>query len=362
MILFLSGCRLGAAPSDPHAPRAKYVFLFIGDGMAEVQVAAAGPEFERFPVRGRTTTHDIFRGVTDSAAAATAMATGHKTSSGVLGMNPLGTLSYASIAESARDAGYKVGIVTTVSLDHATPAAFYAKSARRDDYYGIARQIPASRFEYFGGGSLLKPEAFVLIATAGYAIVDDAATFRSLAPGTPPGSGKVVAVNAVLAGSGSMPYDIDRDSGDLSFADYVAKGIELLDGTAGFFMMAEAGKIDWACHANDAAAAIGEVRALDRAVAEALAFAEKHPGDVLVVVTGDHETGGMKYTPASGSSAAKIAWTGTGHTGLPVSTFASGTGQELFAGNYDNTDIFRKLSAVMGLSATPSRPALALLR
>ena len=268
MILFLSGCRLGAAPSDPHAPRAKYVFLFIGDGMAEVQVAAAGPEFERFPVRGRTTTHDIFRGVTDSAAAATAMATGHKTSSGVLGMNPLGTLSYASIAESARDAGYKVGIVTTVSLDHATPAAFYAKSARRDDYYGIARQIPASRFEYFGGGSLLKPEAFVLIATAGYAIVDDAATFRSLAPGTPPGSGKVVAVNAVLAGSGSMPYDIDRDSGDLSFADYVAKGIELLDGTAGFFMMAEAGKIDWACHANDAAAAIGEVRALDRAVAE----------------------------------------------------------------------------------------------
>jgi alkaline phosphatase len=341
--------------------------------MGAVQAEAAEPDFARFPVRGLTATQNFFGGVTDSAAAATAMATGRKTASGVLAMDPLGIVAYRSIAKSARDSGMKVGIVTTVSLDHSTPAAFYATSAGRNDYYGIALQIPASGFDYFGGGTLLqprgasglKPDAFALIAAAGYSIVDDAEAFRSLAPGKPAGFGRIFAVNSVIADSGSMPYDIDRAPGDLSFADYVAKGIELLDGTAGFFMMAEAGKIDWACHDNNAAAAIGEVRALDRAVAAALAFAARHPGEVLVVVTGDHETGGMKLAPPTSDAAANVRWTSSGHTGVPVPTYASGTGQNLFAGNYDNTDIFRKLSAVMGLSAkssTPSRDILPRVR
>jgi alkaline phosphatase len=103
----------------------------------------------------------------------------------------------------------------------------------------------------------------------------------------------VIAVNATLQNDGSMPYEIDRKSGDLSLADYTRKGIELLDNPNGFFMMVEGGKVDWACHANDAGASIHDVLALDEAIQAAVSFAEAHPSETLIVVTGDHETGGM---------------------------------------------------------------------
>ncbi len=301
------------ATTPPPAPVAKYVFLFIGDGYSiatrnatEVYMAATtGQELGGYkltqsllPSQGLTTTYSLNSVITDSAAAATALATGNKTDNGVLSMDSSGTVSYQSVATYARDAGMKVGIVTTTSIDHATPAAFYAHAAGRSDYYGIALDMVSAGFDYYSGGppTTLDGDSgniYDLAAAAGYTIADTPAEFAALAPG----DGKVMAFNSVLnlgeLGVNSLPYEIDRASDDISLAQYTAKAIELLDNYNGFFIMVEGGKIDWASHANDAASAIYEVLAFDAAIDEAVAFYNAHPDDTLVVVAADHECGGI---------------------------------------------------------------------
>jgi alkaline phosphatase len=292
---------------------AKYVFLFIGDGMAMAQISSTEVYatarssrdisitrlgFTRFPVSGLTTTYDAGTFITDSASAVTAIATGNKTLSGVINMDPAKQRNYKTIAEYAHEAGMKVGVVSSVTLDHATPAGFFAKVPSRSNYYDIAVQMVESGFEYFAGGGLLQPrgknqdqrDVIQIARDRGYTYVNSREVFDGLRPG----AGKVLAVNATLQDSGSMPYELDRAAGDLSLADYTRKGIELLSGNPrGFFMMVEGGKVDWACHANDAGAAIHDVMAFDKAIKEAVSFAQAHPGETLIVVTGDHETGGM---------------------------------------------------------------------
>jgi alkaline phosphatase len=314
VLLYTPGAVFAAGKDSTSAGKpAKYVFLFIGDGMAMPQISSAEVYsnalsskditvkklgFSQFPVSGLTTTYDAGSFITDSASAGTAIASGNKTLNGVVNMDPSKTAKFKTIAEYAHEKGMKVGIVTTVSLDHATPAVFYAKSPSRGNYYDIACQIPTSGFEYFAGGGFLQPkgkekdktDVVELMKAAGYKYVNSKADFTALKAG----AGKVVAVNATLQDSMSMPYEMDRAADDLSLADYTKKGIELLsDGPKGFFMMVEGGKIDWACHANDAAASIHDTLALDDAVRAAVAFAEKHPSDTLIIVTADHETGGM---------------------------------------------------------------------
>ena len=292
--------------------QAKYVFLFIGDGMAMPQITSAEVfatarssndinitrlGFSRFPVTGLTTTHDAGTFITDSASAGTAIATGNKTLSGVINMDTGKTQKFKTIAEYAHDAGMKVGIVSTVTLNHATPASFYAKAPSRSDYYNIAVQLAGSNFEYYGGGSLLQqtgknndqPDALAIAKKNGFTYVDTKEGFNSLKQGM----GKVIAISPRLQDDGAMPYEIDRKQGELSIADFTEKGIELLENPKGFFMMVEGGKIDWACHANDAGAAIHDVLAMDAAIRVALDFAKKHPKETLIVVTGDHETGGL---------------------------------------------------------------------
>lgn len=315
-ITFANGSKdsAAAAPAaQTEAPKAKYVFLFIGDGMSMTQVnsaeiytnALASKDiniqklgFTKFPVSGLTTTFDASSFITDSASSATAMASGNKTLSGVINMDTSKTKAFKLISEYAHEAGMKVGVVSSVSLDHATPAAFYAKVPSRSDYYGIAKQMATSGFDYFGGGGFAQPKGknkdqtdiVEVLTGAGYKYVNTNADFRALKAG----AGKVVAVNAALQDSSAMPYDLDRGADDLSLADYTKKGIELLsDDPEGFFMMVESGKIDWACHANDAGASIRDTIAFDKAISEAVAFANAHPADTLIVVTGDHETGGM---------------------------------------------------------------------
>lgn len=326
---------------------AKYVFLFIGDGMGPVHVGAAHPAFTDFPVSGSVSTKDISGGVPDSAAAATAIATGHKTSSGTLAMDSTGLRTYRSIAYRAHDSGWKVGILSTVSLNHATPAAFYASSRTRSDYYGIGNQMPESGFEYFAGGGLLsrkgtggeRPDLVEKLRDSGYRIISTRAGFLA----TTPGPDRNFVMNEKLDASETMPYDIERSAGDPELADFVTKGIELLGSETGFFMMVEGGKIDPASHENMTARVIGEIRALDRAVDVARRFAALHPGDTLILVTADHETGGMRL--GSGG----VSWTTTGHTGVRVPLYALGSGEEIFSGDYDNTGIFYRLVAVMGL-------------
>jgi len=305
--------RLAAAVTPPPVPgvAAKYVFLFIGDGMGPVQVRAAetvlqakggsGPfSLSGFPVRGTAATHSFDSRVTDSAAAATALASGRKTANGVIGMDSSGKVPFESIAEAARDRGFKVGIVTSVPLDHATPAAFYAHRASRKDLYEISLQMSGSGFDYFAGGPFTRPtgpkkdapDSVGAARSRGYRVVCDKEGFERLGRG----AGKTVVFTRVASGQGLA---------GLSLAELTARGAELLEGPAGFFMVVEGGKIDWACHANDAAGAAAETLAFDGAVGEALAFARRHPGETLVVVTGDHETGGMAFDPADAAFAAK---------------------------------------------------------
>ncbi len=295
----------------------KYVFLFVGDGLAQAQrtsaeyylAAARGQDrpgmvklaMSAFPVQGATTTYSLNSIITDSGAAGVALASGVKTYNGAIGVdgdkNPVPT-----VAEMAKKKGMKVGIVSTVSLDHATPACFYAHQPTRNNYYEISLQAADSGFDYFAGGGFKDPDgkkskkegdkinALENFKAKGYAIVNGRADILALKGGKQ----KVLAMNPVLDADKAMPYAIDADPAkEVTLAQFTAKGIELLDNPNGFFMMVEGGKVDWACHANDAASSIKDVLALDEAVAQAVEFAGKHPDETLIVVTGDHECGGM---------------------------------------------------------------------
>ncbi len=292
------------------AQTAKYVFLMIGDGMALPQINAAEVylqavneghpglqklSFSRMPAQGLNTTYSANAFITDSAAAATALACGYKTNSGVIAMDPTKKMSFKTIAEMAKEKGMKVGIVSSVSIDHATPACFYAHEPTRKNYYEIDMALAKSNFDYFAGGGLKKPtgpgkdkeSAYDVAEENGFTVTRTVEGFKALESG----AGKVFAVSPTLDRSKAMDYAIDGQP--ITLSEFTEKGIELLDNPKGFFMMVEGGKIDWACHANDAGSAIRDTLAFDDAVAKVMAFAEKHPGETLIVVTGDHECGGL---------------------------------------------------------------------
>jgi len=357
-ICLLAMAMLIAACSSPFAlPESgpRHIFLFIGDGMGLVHVEAARLaaesaglpplSFAGFPVQGRASTANALYAVTDSAAAATALATGHKTANGVLSVSPLGGTAYETLPDLAKARGMKVGIVTTVSLNHATPAAFYAHSVSRSSYHDIALQLADSTIDFFGGGGLLQPrgsdgrgeDALERARSKGFLTIGTKAVFAALSPG----AGRVIASSERLDSEASMAYELDRVSGEQSLADFIAKGAELLESDAGFLMVVEGGKIDWASHDNDTRRMIPEVLALGRAVDVALQFLAAHPDDTLIVVTSDHETGGLVL------DGTVTSWTSGGHTGADVGVFAYGRGMELFEGSYRNTGIFDRLKALL---------------
>lgn len=299
-----AGCSaLGMGRLGPVGP--KYVFLMIGDGMGDAQrrvaeryVRSKYPSREnalamnRLPVSGMTTTDEITGEITDSAASGTALACGMKTVNGAVCMQQDLQTPLRPVAYDAQEAGMKVGIVTSVPIDHATPACFYARVPKRGMYYEITEQLPKSGFDYFAGEPLLgrgkakdKVPPDQLLADGGYRLVTDRRAFEALKPG----DRKIVVEH-------DLGYAIDGKQ-VLSLADFTRKGIELLDGDKGFFMMVEGGKIDWSGHANDLATNIHETLAFDEAVAAVMEFYEKHPKETLVIVTADHETGGLELMP-----------------------------------------------------------------
>lgn len=394
LLLLCLGCQ-------EKTPVAKYVFFFIGDGMGLGQVALAEAyqaaqdgktgnyplNFSQFPVLGTATTYSASNVITCSSAAGTALATGEKTNNGMLGVRP-DTSDLTAITYKIKDAGYKVGVTSTVTLDHATPGAFYAHSSARSDYYSISTQLPASGFDFFGGGGFLQPlgaqedqeSVFSLIEKAGYTVAYGLDEFNEL---------KAKNEKMVLLQDKDrnylkdLPYAIDRKDGDLTQAGIVAAAVEFLDNEKGFFLMSEGGKIDWACHSNDGKTALMEVLDMADAVQVAIAFAQKHPDETLIVVTADHETGGLalgsvseyvmffnELDPQSQSkdalfangqkdeallvsqmnAMAKIGWTTSAHTGIPVPVYATGTYSGLFGGRMDNTDIPKKICQAMGVA------------
>ncbi len=324
-VSMLAGCAL--AENAVTAP--KYVFLFIGDGMSYPQIQSTadylgaqndtdyfmaqpslsdnqgaildGPDylnFMNFEAAGSAVTYDSNSFAPDSASTATSIATGHKTYSGSINVDETATVKFETIAEKLHaQKGMKVGVISSVNLNHATPAAFYAHQASRNDYYEIGEELIASGFEYFAGGGLKKvtgndkdrPNLYDLAKEAGYKVTFTQAEAEAVTAA----DGKVILIDEHLADSDAMAYEIDRTDDMWALSDYVAKGIEVLDNENGFFMMCEGGKIDWACHANDAASTIHDTIAFADAVQVAIDFAAQHPDETLILVTGDHETGGM---------------------------------------------------------------------
>lgn len=300
------------------AAEIKYVFYFIGDGMGANQVllsemyrsAVQGQPLGRvqtlmttFPYSGHASSYSATNGITDSAAAGTCLATGTKTRNGMLGLDA-DSARLTTIAEELKAQGWGIGIMTTVAIDHATPAAFYAHVPNRDKYYKIGQQLPESNFDFFGGAGFHHPQGkhddkktnlYRLAEEAGYTIAhgyEEAATrsrdheISKLILVQPGDSG--------LHHGSNLPYAIDRKPGDLTLAQIVSTAIPFLDARYDkFFMMVEGGMIDYACHGDDAATAIGEVWDMDEAMRVAYDFYLAHPDETLIVVTADHETGGL---------------------------------------------------------------------
>lgn len=303
----------------------KYVFVFIGDGMSYPQIQSAAyytgkdaagivdvvkksenpsdsPEmkalsFYQFPVAGSASTYDATSFAPDSASTATSIFTGYKTHSSSINVDITKKIKYRTIAEQLRDQKkYKIGVISTVNLNHATPAATYAHQASRKSNYPIGQELVSSNFEYFAGGALMDPQdknkdktsIYDLAKNAGYKVCFDQKSAAALKNGD-----KALVIAETLADSDSMSYDNDRKEGEWALRDYVRKGIEVLDNKTGFFMMVEGGKVDWACHANDARSSIADTLALSEAVEEAISFYNKYPKETLILVTADHETGGL---------------------------------------------------------------------
>jgi alkaline phosphatase len=308
-----------ATSSQSAEPKqAKYVFYFISDGTgvntvlgAEMYQAELAGYIGRqklcltqFPVVGVSSTYSASHGITDSAASGTALATSHKTTNRYIGVETDATTPLYSVAVWAKNAGRRVGVATSVNINHATPGAFYAHEKDRSMYYEIGSWLPRAGFDFYGGSDFNKPQApegsnasdlYTIARDSGYVITrgyDEycakAASARRMILFQPQAASDVDAY--------SIPYAIDATPVDLTIPQILTAELDFLmkDSTNGFFLMNEiGGKVDFACHGNDGAAAFAEVAAVDSCVRIAYDFYLRHPDETLIVLTADHETGGL---------------------------------------------------------------------
>ncbi|WED20842.1 alkaline phosphatase [Vibrio sp. JC009] len=313
--LIATSIMLSAAANASETP--KYVLYMIGDGMSSAQRQIAeyyvqgeknDPDYHlainSLPVTGIITTQSSDSLITDSAAAGTALATGVKTDNGVISMTPDGK-KLATLLEGAEKNGWATGLVSTTRLTHATPAVFAAKNENRGNENEIAADFVDSGVDFFAGGgfrnfitgegSKRKDDRNLVkeFEADGYKTFIGKDSTSSFMKMSPKAGDKVFAAFT----KSHMPYEVDRINANInvpSLADMTDKAIELLaKDKDGFFLMVEGGRIDHAGHANDIAGNIHDTIAFDNAVKSALDFYNKHPKETLVVVVGDHETGGM---------------------------------------------------------------------
>lgn len=322
----------------------KNIILLIGDGMGVSQLYAGMTAnhgelaMERMKAIGLAKTYSASNYVTDSGAAGTAIATGHKTYNGAIGVDTTEAPIH-SILWYAEQAGKATGLISTSSITHATPAAFIAHEVSRNNYEQIAADFLDTPVDVVIGGGYnhfaVRSDSVDLtqqLADSGYQVVTDHEALKSIT------EGKLLALTAPVhhprygEGRGNM------------LPESTAKALELLSQDPdGFFIMIEASQIDWGGHANDVEYVKEEILDLDRAVSIALDFADANPG-TLVILTSDHETGGLGINmgdPRTGM--VEAGWTTGGHTGVMVPVFAYGPQEQLFQGIMENTDIFVKM-------------------
>jgi alkaline phosphatase len=332
LLFFLIPAVLSAAETVP-----KNIILFIGDGMGVQQltagkIAKGSLEIERCPVSGLVTTWSANHLVTDSAAAATAIASGHKTNNGMLGLSPDGQ-ALKNIVEFAGEKGKSTGVAAVCAVTHATPAGFVVHVSHRKQPLEIADQLAVSDIDVlFGGGlhsftstngaCLPNLQKQMPVARTAEEFRQLGATNRAAAllwPRHPPSAAKRI----------------------VSLKEMAQKAIEILSrNPEGFFLMVEGSQIDWAGHKNDVTNLVNEVVDFDDAVGAGLDFAEAN-GETLVIVTADHETGGFAVLNGSLSdqTISKSGFVNNYHTASMVPLFAFGPGSTAFCGMMDNTDI-----------------------
>lgn len=372
--------------------KAKYIFLFIGDGMGMGQVSLTesylsykagklGGEqlsFTKFPYLALCNTYSANRNITCSAAGGTAIACGEKTNNEYIGVDPDGK-PLESIAYVLHNQGYNVGIMTTVPVNHATPAAFYGHNSSRYGYYEISQEIVSSGFEFLGGSGFYnykgrnndKPAVDIYIEENGYDVCYGTKEFSARDR-----SKDIVFIQESGRETNPENYVSDgAEEGDVELYEMLQMGLEVLGDENPFFIMCEGGNIDWAAHDNKTMTTVMEVVAFDKAIREAIEFYNEHPEETLIIVTADHETGGVsigegkdwrpeiidwpmleKHWFESGeknvlgyeenremNKKALIGWTSSHHTAARVPAFAIGKGAEKFHGIIENTDIKGKI-------------------
>ena len=381
-IVLLLLCTFVAGARQP-----KYIFYFIGDGLGinhiygtELYNAAVHPDMERggklsftdFPIRSYITNHSSSSLVTDSSAAATALASGVKTVNGYMGVDA-DVKPAKNLAELLSERGMYVGVATNVAVNHATPSAFFGHDKSRSSYGTLFEQLIASEVDFAAGSTILHkrsgltPLQFIEKAKqAGMEFHNSPKEAKSV-------SGKRVLLLSPNLDEQALKYAVDCQAGDPTIVEYTEAAIGYLEreaGNKGFMLMVEAGHIDYCAHDNDAVTTFEEVNDLSASVQLALDFYAKHPKQTLIVVTADHETGGLSLGAgpkinweileeswAEGKQQnnlgwrentelnrkASIGWTTGSHTGAPVPVFAIGKGAEKFSGRMDNTDIKGKI-------------------
>jgi len=375
LIPLLTACANPTAVVEDHAhSRVKNIILMIGDGMgAEHRHLArlihrgesAQLAMDRLSVTGEVRTSGLNGVITDSAAAATAMASGYKTRKGVIGLDP--DLNYLeNIMEDARAVGKATGLVTTTQITHATPAAFVAHTDSRKNKLEIARQISLAKIDVLMGGGAIyflpekekgcfvqagvrtdKKNLIKILRSAGYSYICNEQMLNEL------DTRSAHRVLGLFAGEGlARPF-----SPDLALMTQQSIAV-LSQYSQGFFLMLEGGQIDWASHDNDAQKVMQSLAGFDRAVKIARNFALSRD-DTLLIVSADHETGGLKISRSGGDegpfvdregNSFYVNWATHKHTGVNVPLTASGPMSSLLQGEIENTDIYRiMLKAMTGV-------------
>lgn len=329
----------------------KKVIFLIGDGMGLTQISGAMSEyngqnaFERFKVIGLSKTHSADDYVTDSGAGATVFSIGKKTFNGAIGVGA-DTVAYENIFEKLKKKNIATGVVATSSITHATPAAFYAHVGSRNSEDDIAAFLLKGNCDIAIGGGFQffksradKKDLFAELNKQGFVTIGD--TVNSFKPQTAKRLIYTLAndgMKTMLGGRGDFLKQATLNASDL-----------LAKNTNGYMLMVEGSQIDWGGHAMNYDYMKTELHDFNETINAVLDKAEKE-GDILVVVTADHETGGLALTVNKENRKSFIPkYTYNKHTGVMVPVFAYGPGAEEFAGVYENTEIFYKFVKLLGL-------------
>lgn len=347
--IYITGCNSNAYLSS--SGRAKNVILIIGDGMGlshlygAMTVYSGNMSVENVKNIGLVKTHSYDNYVTDSAASGTAMATGKKTRNGMIGLTP-DSLSVANLIEIAHRNKIVAGVVSTSAVTHATPASFVSHNINRNNYEEIALDFLKTQPDVFIGGGRNHfsnrrdgQDLIQELKSEGYDVVLSIEELLAVE-----GSTKL----AGLLAEGHMPTYAEGREDMLAYS--AIKAIETLQkNPKGFFLMIEGSQIDWAAHDHNTQYILEETIDLDRTLGVILDYAE-NVGETLVLMTADHETGGMTLVDGDLSKRnLSASYSVGGHTGTPVPIYAFGPQSDQFTGIYDNTDLFNKIKKILTL-------------